>query len=70
MSTEPIYAQIPTGSESYYSVFDERILHPGDQLTILENTLYWFQAGDEGAIVSEFSTTSHDEFDLFTDVRV
>ena len=32
--------------------------------------LHWFQAGDEGAIVSEFSTRSRDEFDIFTDLRI
>ena len=34
------------------------------------NTLHWFQAADEGAIVSEFSSTSRDEFDIFTDPRI
>lgn len=29
--------------------------------------LHWFQAGDEGAVVSEPSTTSTDELDVFTD---
>jgi len=29
--------------------------------------LHWFQAGPEGAIISEFSTQSHDETDIFTD---
>jgi D-lyxose ketol-isomerase len=32
--------------------------------------LHWFQAGDEGAVVSEFSTMSTDELDVFTDVRI
>lgn len=32
--------------------------------------LHWFQAGDEGAVVSEFSSTSRDEFDIFTDPRI
>jgi D-lyxose ketol-isomerase len=42
----------------------------GDQYTIPPNTLHWFQAADEGAIVSEFSSTSRDEFDVFTDPRI
>ena len=41
-------------------------MNPGDQYTISPNTLHWFQAGDEGAVVSEFSTRSRDEFDVFT----
>ncbi len=65
-----IQAHIPPGSESYYTVFHEIELHPGEQYTIPPNTLHWFQAGDQGAIVSEFSSTSRDEFDIFTDPRV
>jgi D-lyxose ketol-isomerase len=48
----------------------EIVLRPGDQHTIPPDTLHWFQAGDEGAIVSEFSTRSRDEADVFTDPRV
>jgi D-lyxose ketol-isomerase len=48
----------------------ELVLRPGDQCTIPPDTLHWFQAGDEGAIVSEFSTHSRDEADLFTDPRI
>jgi D-lyxose ketol-isomerase len=33
----------------------------------MPNTLHWFQGGPQGAIVSEFSTRSRDEFDIFTD---
>jgi D-lyxose ketol-isomerase len=32
--------------------------------------LHWFRAGAEGAVVSEFSTSSTDEQDLFTDPRI
>jgi D-lyxose ketol-isomerase len=41
-----------------------------DQYTIPPNTLHSFQAGEEGAIVSEFSTTSRDALDVFTDSRI
>jgi D-lyxose ketol-isomerase len=60
----------PSGSERYYTVFHEIELNPGDQYTIPPNTLHWFQAADEGAIVSEFSSTSRDENDIFTDPRI
>jgi D-lyxose ketol-isomerase len=36
----------------------------------LPNTLHWFQAGAAGAIVTEFSTRSRDESDVFTDPRI
>jgi D-lyxose ketol-isomerase len=49
---------------------DEIVLRPGEQFTILPDTLHWFQAGQDGAIVSEFSTRSSDEHDVFTDPRI
>jgi D-lyxose ketol-isomerase len=49
---------------------DEILLRPGDQFTVPPDTLHWFQAGDEGAIISEFSTRSRDETDVFTDPRI
>jgi len=46
---------------------DPIVLEPGDQFTIMPDTLHWFQAGPEGAVVSEFSTRSRDETDVFSD---
>ncbi len=68
--TAEIQAKLPEGSEAYYTVFHEVALGPGEQYTIPPNTLHWFQAGDEGAVVSEFSSTSRDETDIFTDPRI
>jgi D-lyxose ketol-isomerase len=48
----------------------EVLLGPGEQHTIPPDTLHRFEAGPEGAIVSEFSTRSRDEADVFTDPRV
>jgi len=45
-------------------------LRPGEQFTIPPDTLHWFQAGAEGAVVSEFSSASRDELDVFTDPRI
>ncbi len=49
---------------------DEIVLEPGDQFTIPPDTLHWFQAGSDGAVVSEFSTRSRDESDVFSDPRI
>jgi len=49
---------------------EEIVLRPGEQFTIPPNTLHWFQAGADGAIVSEFSTRSTDEHDVFTDPEI
>ncbi len=68
--TSPLQAQLPQGSEDHYTVYHEIELNPGEQYTIPPNTLHWFQAAGEGAVVSEFSSTSRDEFDIFTDPRI
>ena len=64
---EDIQARIP---ESDVSVFHEIVLRPGEQYTIMPETWHWFQAGAEGAVISEFSTRSTDETDQFTDKRL
>jgi len=60
-------ARIPS---EHYTVFQEIVLRPGDQYTLAPETLHWFQAGSDGAIVSEFSSPSVDEADIFTDPNV
>jgi D-lyxose ketol-isomerase len=60
----------PAGSEPYYKVRHEIVLRPGDQYTLMPDTPHWFQAGAEGAVVSEFSTRSTDEQDVFRDPRI
>ncbi|HEX5837549.1 MAG TPA: D-lyxose/D-mannose family sugar isomerase [Anaerolineales bacterium] len=60
----------PKGREQTYNVWHEIVLRPGDQYTLMPNTPHWFQAGDEGAVVSEFSTKSRDESDIFTDPQI
>ena len=49
---------------------EEIELRPGDQHTIPPDTLHWFRAGPEGAVVSEFSSTSRDDLDVFTDPAI
>ena len=68
--TPSIRAVIPAGSEPYYQVRQEIELNPGDQYTIRPGIRHWFQADAQGAIVSEFSSTSRDEADIFTDPRI
>jgi D-lyxose ketol-isomerase len=57
----------PAGREKYYTVHHEVRLRPGQQYTLPPRTLHWFQAADSGAVVSEFSSKSTDEKDVFTD---
>jgi D-lyxose ketol-isomerase len=60
----------PQGSEPYYKVAHQIVLKPGDQYTLAPDTPHWFQAGSEGAVVSEFSTRSTDDRDVFRDPRI
>jgi hypothetical protein len=48
----------------------EILLRPGEQYTIPPATLHWFQAGREGAVVSEFSSTSRDGIDEFSNPAI
>lgn len=69
----------PTLEPKAYPVREERgvytsrreiVLHPGEQFTVPPNTRHWFQGGPEGAVVSEFSTQSRDDLDIFTDPEI
>jgi len=60
----------PKGNEEYYTSKRQIILEPGEQFTISPDTLHWFQSGEEGAVISEFSSTSRDDFDVFTNPNI
>lgn len=60
----------PNAPDGSYTVFHEIVLNAGEQYTIYPNTKHWFQSGANGAVVSEFSTKSRDEADIFTDTRI
>ena len=64
---DDIHGYIPP---SDVTVFHEIILNHGEKYTIMPENWHWFQAGSEGAVISEFSTKSTDETDVFTDKRL
>lgn len=68
--TDNIRGKIPEGMEDYFTCRHEIILRPGEQYTINPDTFHWFQAGPDGAVVSEFSTKSRDEYDIYADPRI
>ena len=68
--SNPRHATPPAGREKTYTIWHEIELNPGEQYTLYPNTLHWFQAGPDGAVVSEFSTSSTDEHDVFTDDEI
>lgn len=57
----------PPGEEDKFTYRHEIILKPGDQYLMEPGTWHWFTVGPEGAVISEFSTASRDEYDIFTD---
>lgn len=63
-------AKVPAKYKKYLTVWKEIVLRPGDQYTLPPNSWHWFQAGDKGAIISEFSSTSIDESDVWTDPHI
>lgn len=63
-------AKPPAHRASRYNIWHEIVLQPGEQYTIMPETWHWFQGGPEGAVVSEFSTRSTDEYDQFTDPEI
>lgn len=62
--------QPPRGTEQYFTAWHEIPLDPGQQHTIPPDTRHWFQAGSDGAVVTEFSTRSTDEHDIFTNPHI
>lgn len=66
-SRDKVQAKIP---DMDISVYREIVLEPGQQYTIMPETMHWFVSGEVGAVISEFSTKSTDETDVFTDKRI
>ena len=60
----------PPMREEHYTASEEIHLTPGEQYTIPPDTHHWFAAGEDGAVISEFSSMSADEEDVFTDPEI
>ncbi len=69
-SMKSIKARIPDKYLEKFNVFYEVILKPGDQYTLKPQIWHWFQAGENGAVLSEFSTHSFDAGDIFFDKNI
>jgi D-lyxose ketol-isomerase len=62
--------RVRRGSVRLWAGDEELVLGRGEQHTIPPDTLHRFQAGPKGAVVSEFSSTSRDDLDVFTDPSI
>ena len=61
---------IPDGKEMCYTMRNEVVMRPGDQITLSPGTKHWFQAGSTGAVFYSFSTIARDLLDMFTDPSI
>ncbi len=64
---DPLVKERIAHRKEYFSVGKEIVLRPGDQITLEPGTVHWFQAGPEGAVIDDYSSTSRDVLDQFTD---
>jgi D-lyxose ketol-isomerase len=69
-ASDTFEGRLPQKHGEHLTVRNQIVLQPGDQYTLLPETWHWFQGGPEGAIVSEFSTHSTDEADIFRDPAI
>ena len=63
-------ARIPRGEGRYFTVWHEVVLKPGDQYILAPQTVHWFQAGGDGAVIDDYSSTARDLQDGFTNPLV
>lgn len=58
------------GKAPVYTVRHERVMGPGEQITLAPGVRHWFQARAEGAVMFSFSTVARDALDRFTDKNI
>ncbi len=63
-------AEVPAHRRETYTVWNEHVLTPGEQVTLPPNQLHWFQGGPRGAVVWSFSSRAVDTQDVFTDPEI
>jgi D-lyxose ketol-isomerase len=61
---------IVAGKQDFYTMRNEVVLHPGEQLILQPGTKHWFQAGERGAVMYSFSSKVRDTLDQFSDPDV
>ena len=61
---------IVDGKEECYTMRNEIVMQPCDQIILQPGEKHWFQAGDEGAVIYSFSTIARDVLDQFSDPNI
>jgi len=62
--------RIPEGEKENFTVWHEVILKPGDQYVLPPQMVHWLQAGEDGAVIDDYSSTARDLQDGFTNPRI
>ncbi|WP_042221946.1 D-lyxose/D-mannose family sugar isomerase [Oceanobacillus manasiensis] len=70
LKEDGIQVSLPQTNKDYYTASKEIVLTPGEQYTIDPDTRHWFKAGNEGAVITEFSSPSDDASDIFTNPHI
>jgi len=58
------------GKENVYSMRQEIVMQPSDQITLGPGEKHWFQTRETGAVMYSFSTIARDALDQFTDPKI
>jgi D-lyxose ketol-isomerase len=58
------------GKDNCYTMRNEVIMKPCDQITLQPGEKHWFQARDDGAVMYSFSTIARDALDQFSDPNI
>jgi len=58
------------GKDNYYTMRNEVVMKPCDQITLQPGEKHWFQARDDGAVMYSFSTIARDALDQFSDPNI
>ena len=61
---------IVEGKRDCYTMRNEIVLKPGEQLVLPAGSKHWFQAGESGAVMYSFSTKVTDLLDQFSDPKI
>lgn len=68
--TEDMHSSIPEDMKANFTALKEIALEQGQQYTLPPDTLSWLQAGEQGCVLSEFSTEAMDSYDVYTDPAI
>ena len=61
---------IVEGKDDCYTMRQEVVMNPADQIILAPGEKHWFQTRETGAVMYSFSTIARDALDQFTDPKI